>query len=307
MGIGAVLGGGNMLGLSSAVALAGDYMQYQGQRDTNSVNKEIAQNTSLFNSAEAAKQREFEERMSSTSYQRGVKDMEAAGLNPALAYEKGGASTPAGASATGVSAHMENPAGSFGRIGGQLMQAVSTAMNARVADAQATNIAADTGVKRAEEDRIRAVTPTYGVQISKLQQDIAESQARIKNLASSTSLNVVSADRAAQEIVNMQAGLDQIDATVTQLRSLARLNDEQVKQVASQTGKNYAEVREINQRVASNLPAVEKSLGEARAVLEQLKKPEAMNQAGLHQTWIGAMSTLLRAFNPLAGFIAVSK
>jgi hypothetical protein len=46
----------------------------------------------------AAKQMAFQKDMSNTSYQRTVKDMRAAGINPILAYKMGGASTPGGAS-----------------------------------------------------------------------------------------------------------------------------------------------------------------------------------------------------------------
>ena len=67
-----------------------------------------------------AKQMAFQQRNSDTSYQRGMADMQKAGLNPILAGKMGGASTPTGASYTaqketpvesgvsGVNSYMQN-------------------------------------------------------------------------------------------------------------------------------------------------------------------------------------------------------
>lgn len=53
-----------------------------------------------FNADQAALQMEFQEKMASTAWQRGVKDMKAAGINPILAYQRGPASSPTGAMAS---------------------------------------------------------------------------------------------------------------------------------------------------------------------------------------------------------------
>lgn len=130
MGWGAIAGfAGKALGVAGRAA--GKYgaaaMAYKGVRDTNKTRIQ-----------EAQRNRDFQERMSNTSWQRGVKDMTDAGLNPALAYGQGGASSSGGSMASGL----ESPEGA----------AVSSALADRLQKEQISQVREVTRGLREEHD-----------------------------------------------------------------------------------------------------------------------------------------------------------
>lgn len=95
-----------------------------------------------FNATEAEKQRQFEKEMANSAYQRGIQDIKAAGLNPAMIYANG-----SGAAATPTGSSASSGKGSYNI--GSVTNAIAGMMNAT------GNIVQGTSSKKIEQNALK--------------------------------------------------------------------------------------------------------------------------------------------------------
>jgi len=140
-----------------AASLVGAGLNIYGQQQANQSNAQ-----------QAAINREYQERLSNTSYQRGTADMAAAGLNPMLAYSQGGASTPGGAQAQAAN---------------ELSGGVSAALQASQILTGMDNTVAQTKKTEADTEYVNAQTVLSELQAQHIEEQIPHTIASAKEIA----------------------------------------------------------------------------------------------------------------------------
>lgn len=106
------------------------------------------------NAHQAQQNRDFQERMRATQYQTAVEDMRKAGLNPALAYQQGGAGNVSGATATA-----QNTAAG---AADSAAAAINTFQQMRATAAQIDKTNAETAKVKAEDQILREINYPVG-------------------------------------------------------------------------------------------------------------------------------------------------
>lgn len=181
-----------------------------------------------FNSDQAQIARNWNQQMDNTKYQRQVVDMKAAGVNPALAMN-GGVTTQA---TSNVAAQGATPAYmNLGAIA-QMAQSISAA---RLNDAQAENIKADTEKKRADANKSEA--ETIGINIDNaFKEEFNQLEIEGKKLVNS---------RTEEEIKQIGENINKLKAETDLAIKQAKTEEEKVRLMITQEALNKANADQI--------------------------------------------------------------
>lgn len=183
---GSILGAG----IGAIGNLAGGMISSAGAADRNAQSIGMAREQMAFSAQQAQNQMDFQERMSNTAYQRAMGDMRSAGLNPILAYSRGGASSPGGAMGSSAGANFENAMEGLGQGVSSASRLARNVADLELVKQQANSTATTASLNKANENlsvvnaqKAAQETATSAAQMRKADADTALTTASIENPA----------------------------------------------------------------------------------------------------------------------------
>lgn len=228
-------------GFANSIPFVGPILNWFGQ---DKANKQAQANAEL--------QMQFQEYMSSTAYQRAVKDLEKAGLNPMLAYMKGGSGAGGGAGAMSIP-----------------QSNTREAVNSAVSGFQAANL--------------RAQNKLLEAQVQKTVAETAESVSR-------TNVNFADESLKQQQRGHTMTSAEELMSRMAlQRRQMTNL-EEEWHRIVSQTSLNNAQkslalAQAERAALAGKLDIARTGNVEVDTVLKKLEIPLARNLARAEGTW----------------------
>lgn len=243
--------------ISGAASLAGNAISANSAKKANEQNVALARETNQFNAVEAQKQRDYQTQMSNTAHQREVSDLMAAGLNPILSATGGnGASTPSGASASGVLARVDPTVKN--NIGDDAVQSVYAAK--RFAEIEKRTANENIDLMRTAQAKNRADQAVSEESVNQIKENLKTQQ-------SQQALNSASAQRelANADLANTQKLL--VIEDIANRKAQTQLNSAQTVKVKADTGLSQAQTT----RTKADTGLVNASTGKTKAETTKTK------------------------------------
>lgn len=218
--------------IGAAGSILGGGIGAFGGMSNNAANNANSWAMANFNAQQAQQNRDWQERMSNTAYQRATADMRAAGINPVLAYKQGGSTTPSGSTASGSAAHTENA-----------MEALGHGVSS----------ASQLGTRMAELEQTKATTSNLETQAALNSQLVQKAKADTANSAFTAEKTLAETRAITQGNINAGIQEESHRHGVTSAAGQARMITEQADKMAKYGSSWPAHLADTAERVARRL------------------------------------------------------